>query len=988
MTEQLALAFDGPEAAGSTSQPPDQRARDRIRTDSGATLFVEAGAGAGKTSALVGRILTLVDEGVPIDAIAAVTFTEKAAAELRHRLRTALGAAGDTAARQAAVDRLDQAPIGTIHAFARRILFEFPVEAGLPPGFGVLDELESQIALDERWEDLLDELLDDADREVAPGLPAAEFVRLCHWGKFGGMRGLRRVIADFQANWDLVDERVDLAAPPRPDLGLPELLVEIDAIAHTPVPAGDGQERPLAELRTAGVDLTRKPGLGETLELLDRVRAAAAAAARSGNQINWRRTGTDALDHLRRDAARLRASVDERVARARAYREQVVGAIAGEFVLGGARERARAGTLEFHDLLVLARRLLTRDARARRALHERYRRVLLDEFQDTDPIQLEIAERLTAMPDRPGTPPRPGRLFVVGDAKQSIYRFRRADISVYLAAAELLGAEREVLSANFRSTDAVIDWVNAVFAVVIEPKPHVQPPFQPLDACRPGPRRHGTVTVLGAEAHEDAGVSALVLRERESADVAAAVAAALRDQWPVVDERDGQLRPCRPGDIAVLLPARTSLPLLEAALAAAAVPYRAENSSIVYAAAEIRHLLLALRAAADPSDELAIVAALRTALYGCSDVELFDWHTAGGRWSLFAPPPGGFDEHPVAAGLGHLRSLATRVGRVGPAELLAALVEERRVLETTLAGPDARDVWRRIRFVIDQARSWTDAGGRGIRRYLRWTAHQAAEGRANDTILPERDHDAIRIMTIHAAKGLQFPITVVAGLTTQVQRRRSMSVVWPEGTWALAEQGGEVFEAFQPLDEQMGDAERRRLLYVACTRAVDHLVVSLHRKPEPTADGTRNATSATVLAASGAADHGAQRFSGVVEALERPVAQPLELPWADHDEWQAERRRVLRQASIRSSTSATRLAEQHPGTFVSPNLLSNAIPVTQTSAVPGLDLGLAEDHAGPAEADPGLAKDAVDLDLPPWQDRKSTRLNSSHESTSRMPSSA
>ena len=189
------------------------------------------------------------------------------------------------------------------------------------------------------------------------------------------------------------------------------------------------------------------------------------------------------------------------------------------------------------------------------------------------------------------------------------------------------------------------------------------------------------------------------------------------------------------------------------------------------------------------------------------------------------------DDHGVALALAHLASIDREIGTASPADLLDRLVVERRVLETALAGPDARDVWRRVRYVVDQARAWTDAGGRGVRRYLRWARYQANEGRASDTILPEHDHDAVRVMTVHSAKGLEFPITVVTGMTTEVRRSYGTSVVWFDDTWALAEKGNELFEEFKPLDELMGDAERRRLLYVACTRAVDHLVVSLHRKP-------------------------------------------------------------------------------------------------------------------------------------------------------------
>ncbi len=943
---QLELDF----ALAAPPPPPDQTARDRIRTDITGTLFVEAGAGAGKTSALVGRVLTLVDDGVPIESIAAITFTEKAAGELRQRVREGLSVEPVTAVRRAALAALDGAPIGTLHAFARRILFEFPIEAGLPPGFTVLDELESQLALDERWEGLLDDLLDDADQLVAPELSAAAFVQLCEWERFQVIRGLLRVVQDFQANWDLVDTLVDPVPPARPPDGAADLAARAHEIAATPVPSGDTQEEVLQRVAAAADLLARAGDVGGTLAGLETVRGA--LSPRLGNKQKWRLLGTDALDRLRDGQTALIADIDARLAVWREYRRLVVGAIGARFVLDGALQRAAVGTLEFHDLLVLARRLLTSHDGARRSLHHRYQRVLLDEFQDTDPIQLDLAIRLTAGPDdQPDetTPLRPlaGRLFVVGDPKQSIYRFRRADISTYLRASDLLDADRVVLTANFRSSSAVIEWVNGVFSEVITAQPEVQPEFGPLHTCREGPRDHGTVTVLGVDPHDNSSddVTAQVLREREAVDVARAVAAALRERWPVGDG-EGGLRPCRADDIAVLLPARTSLPLLETALSELAVPYRAENSSVVYVAPEIRHLLLALGAAADPTDELALVAALRTPLYGCSDVELYDWKLAGGRWSLFAEPPDGLEGHPVAVAIADVTSLARRVGQVGPADLLDAIVEERRVLETALAGPDARDVWRRVRYVIDQARAWTDAGGRGIRRFLHWARFQAEEGRASDTILPERDHDAVRIMTVHAAKGLEFPITVLAGLTTQIQRRTAMSVVWlrqpgaaaasggRHAGWALADKRSELFEQYRPLDEQMGDAERRRLLYVACTRAVDHLVVSLHRKPESTDAGTAGSTSATVLAAAGAAGYGARTLEAPAEAMPRPIAAAPELPWADAAAWAEERTRAITQASIRSAVSAT---------------------------------GLATALAADAVDDAGLAKEPVDLDLPPWQ---------------------
>jgi ATP-dependent helicase/nuclease subunit A len=967
------IASDVPVTA--SAPPPDEAERRRIHSDLASTLFVEAGAGAGKTSSLVARIVNLVRSGVPITGIAAITFTEKAAAELRGRTRQRLEAEPGPET-DAALARLDHAPIGTLHSFARRILFDFPIDAGLPPGFTVLDELQSGLAFEEQWNDLLDRLLDEA--EPAAGLIAGgrAFVELCEFDGFGVDKGARRMADDFRSNWDLVHDRVDLSGPG--PLRLDTAVIErvLGRIASTETPDDDKQTDIVAELVALGVGL-------QSQSLRTRLEALAALDAKCGHwgglrvlpgaKGKWTAAfgpaGEHALESLRADEVELGRLANEALEDVKRHRRLLLGAIMGRFVLDAATERATAGQLEFHDLLVLARRLLADNPHVRRLLHDRYVRVLLDEFQDTDPIQLEIAVRLTSDPDDPAQDtasgasahrswrdlrPLPGRLFIVGDPKQSIYRFRRADISQYLRAAGQVGADNVQLSANFRSTRAVIDFANDVFGRLISYEPDAQPAFQPLDACRAAPGLdHGTVSLIGTDRHDDLAAnqrsgemgSADALRLREATDVVATVSTALADGWPVYDERLAALRPCRPGDICVLLPTRISLPSLESELRRAAVSYRAENSSVVYATTEIRHLLLALRVADDPTDTLALVEALRSPLYGCSDVELWEWKSRGGTWNLWSAPPAGLQDHPVADAVAHVRSVAERIGTTSAADLLAALADERRMFDLALSGPDARDVWRRLRFVIEQARAWADAGGHGMRRYLQWATLQASESRVADTILPENDHDAVRVMTIHAAKGLEFPITIVAGLTTKPRRATTNGVVWANDTWMLAGRGDDgVFVAHQPIDEQMGDAERRRLLYVACTRAVDHLVLSLHRGA-PTRNNADYGdwgplTSAELLWAAGAA--GPTSGARGIQAAVRPVAttrsEPAVVDWSDRQVWEAERDRVFTAASRRTGIAATRLSEELAG-------------------------------AGERDEidDPGLDKRPVNVELPPWQ---------------------
>ena len=224
------------------------------------------------------------------------------------------------------------------------------------------------------------------------------------------------------------------------------------------------------------------------------------------------------------------------------------------------------------------------------------------------------------------------------------------------------------------------------------PSPTCSRRTTPLEACRPGHRDHGTVHVLGADAHDDLGRAhgdAEELRSREA--VAAADAVVDGPRRGLAGRRRRRRRRCGragPGDITVLLPARTSLPALETALRERGIPYRAENSSVVYTTAEIRHLMLALRAADDPTDELALVAALRSPLYGCSDVELYEWVHGRRRWNIWRRAARRCSPtHPVAEAIAHVRSVADRISWRTPADLLAAIVDERRAARRRARQP-------------------------------------------------------------------------------------------------------------------------------------------------------------------------------------------------------------------------------------------------------------------------------------------------------------
>ena len=822
----------------------DHAARAAVADDLTTTLFVGAGAGSGKTTALVGRIVRLVVTGTaPIRSIAAITFTEAAAAELRDRVREALerraggeavsgaGPGGAEAAPSpaeaelaaAALEELDLAAISTLHGFAQRVLVAHAVEAGLPPRLTVADELSSLVAFQERWITFLTTLLADPEGE-----DTVVRARLCGVT----IEHLRTIAGAFNQNWDLVaDHEPPDLGPPLPIEGTHLRSLLADAAAHIPTCSAD-DDKLLEHLRALAPFTEVAAATPDGLALLRLLHDAPKLSSRLGRAGNW-----PDVDAVRDLLARAEAE-KERITNAvgRDALDRVVIALRG-LTLAAVEERRRQGTLEFHDLLVRARDLLRTHPEVCEALRTRWSHLLVDEFQDTDPIQAELALRIAGHPPDASAAWRayeitPGSLFFVGDPKQAIYRFRRADIALYLGLQTVVGDQgrRLELTRCFRSVPDIVTWVNDTFDHLIgEGDTDRQPPYQALTAVRPTRDTEAVVVLGGALTKEDAGSIADV-RALAADDIARTILTALHDRWPVGDDD----RPLRLADIAILVPTGTEVPALETALEAHGIPYRLEVTSLVFETTEVADLLNGLRAVADPGDQLAVVAALRSSLYACGDDDLVRWHQAGGRWDhTVAPPSAAAEAAPaVAEAFDHLRSLHAELPTTDPAATVERLLADRRLLAASLDLPRARDVWRRLRWVADQARAYVEGGGTDLRGWLSWMdALASGDVRMREVVLPDTDDDAVRMLTVHGSKGLEFPFVVLAGLMATRRNPSGARVEWtatgPElaVTKELATRG---FEGAAARAEELEAYERLRLLYVAATRAEDHLIVPLH----------------------------------------------------------------------------------------------------------------------------------------------------------------
>ncbi|MEM7341662.1 MAG: UvrD-helicase domain-containing protein [Actinomycetota bacterium] len=899
---------------------PDAADRARVVNELDGTLFVEAGAGSGKTSSLVDRITNLVAGGVPVSRIAAITFTEAAARELRHRVREALEARGEAQRDRTlivAAGEVESAAFTTLHGFALRLLMDHPVEADLPPGFGVADEIASLLEFERSWRLFTARIGDDLDLLDLQERASVLSVEL---------RRFIDIARRFDDNWDLI-ATVDRTPPPLSPLDLGPLLTEAAALgplADQSLSAEDKLAVGIREFAAEATDMIDADALSQ-LEWLATVRWPTLTW---GRKDSWVRSVTVA--EARAEVGALKDRIAEAVD---VYRGEVIAqfiARVADFVDVQVEARRARGELSFHDLLVLARRLLRGNSRVREALHQRYDRLLLDEFQDTDPIQIELAV-LIAASGEVGTTPwpelaaalQPGKLVVVGDPKQSIYRFRRADMAVYQATEDRLAGDTTRLTTNFRSVPGVVGFVNEVFTHLIgDGEPGAQPAYHALDAERradPEPETSHPVLVLGGEHPKATAVNDI--RREEATDVASVICTAMAEEWRT-ERTKGTWVPLRLQDIAVLIPSRLSLPSLEAAFAAANIPFRPETSSLVYATQEIRDVMAGVRAVVNPAHAIDVVAALRSGLFSIGDDHLLSWYRLGGSWN-YELRDRLLDEsehtaelmaNPVWDALGVLRTWHAERWWTTPSALIERIITERRLREVALAAPRPRDRWRRYRFLAEQARLFSATQGGDLSDFVAWTEIQASDlARITEPIPAEPDDDAVRVLTVHGSKGLEFPMVILAGApTVEANRARGPQVLFtPAGEAEVRIGRGRVTQGYEiqaSVEEVLDRFERVRLQYVAATRARDLLVVSAHHKEGSTCGGRRMWHALTDVA-------GWAPFERPDDAPRYRVEPPTQLrlgsgSFGDTERaWRNEQNVVLDGAAEPGSMSATALAE-------------------------------------------------------------------------------
>lgn len=859
----------------------DHEARVRILTDLDTNILVEAGAGSGKTTSLVGRMLALISRGTHVERIAAVTFTRKAANELRERLQLALetkireevaGGEKELVQRlERALRELDRSFVGTIHSFCARLLRERPLEVALDPDFReVSDDAWEQLSRDfwRRW-------IERARRTDDPALGELRAVGIDARSLY---RGFALVMAypdvDFSAR---ATEPPDVASCRRE---LEDLLAAARALMPPDEPPDSWD--PLMRL-VRRLDFQRRvndwSGVSGFCAAIERI----ATSQCKITQKRWSDTkeGKTRAKAIARAFDGLLAGPIADVLRCWSeHRYPIVMRFlrraSGEF----ARERHATGQLGFEDLLTHTATLLREHPRVRDELGARYAHVLVDEFQDTDPIQAELCFLLASNSaegsDWRAVTPRPGALFVVGDPKQSIFRFRRADIQIY----ELVKERMErcgvvlALTRNFRSVRPIEELVNGHFSNVFgATATDAQAAFRPMQTVKKPAISDG---VFRYDVHPD-GASKEAIWAPDAAMVASWIARRI--------ERGEHTA----GSFLVLTMRKKPIELYARALSERNIPVATTGARLPQER-ELRELLVVLHAIADPENTVAVAAALEGLFFGLSPADLFDARQAGARFSLTHPPT----DESLPAG----RSLARlhqwwRLSQRHPADvLLDRILDDTGLLFHAASQPlgDARA--GALLHMVEALRAVSIAGASGITDAMD-SVELLLDADAADAPLRAGRTDAVRVMNLHKAKGLEADVVVLVAPVELEPKAPLVSI--RRGPDERARGGIRIMDDDRVLAQPPGwsamaadeasflSAEGERLLYVAATRARRELVVAQcvrSNSKGPVAD--RSAWSplaplldslATQLELPNSAPAGRRRVTRSIADVERAIAQ-------------------------------------------------------------------------------------------------------------------
>jgi len=830
-------------------KPVDWKARDRIANDLDTTFLVEAGAGSGKTKSLVDRMLALLRSGAcPIHTLAAVTFTRKAAAELRERFQTQLekeyASSTDEPIRLRlgeSMRNLEQCFIGTIHSFCARMLRERPIAIDLPPDFEELDDVDNSVFSEQCWYDYLAEVRNENPAAVS----ALEEVGL-------GPESLKKAFGDV-TGFPEVDWALGCESPPD-FASLRQSLESFCLRAESVIPsAAESPKRDAMQKRMIRLSVRRRNiGFSDPLVLMDTLESLEGGIGITQNRWPDKETAKE----LKKDFDAFREdTIVPALIHWREYRHTRAVRFLRPAVRYFDEKRRRRSLVNFTDLLQMTARLLRDDPDIRRYFQRKFTHLLVDEFQDTDPIQAEMLLFLTGTDteeiDWRKLAPRPGALFLVGDPKQSIYRFRRADIDTYNAVRDQIlrsGGEVLRLTSNFRSLQPLAEWNNPLFKQTFPEKAdRHQAAFAPLNTVRKEQTDCFSgvfkITIGKKSRHkrddivmEDAGIIADWIRW--ACDGNARFARTPDERARGINET------ARPSDFLILFRYKKRMNFYARALEERDIPFEISGSEAFAASPDIREIVNLALALKDPDNPVYTVAVLRGLFFGVSDDDLMQFKRAGGRFSFTSPPKirGQKGAEYVSLCLTVLHEWWMFSRSIPASTALETILERSGLIPYLAASPmgsgKSGNVFKLLEFIRLRERR----GDTSFAAIADFMQDLISVRDVEETSLTPARTDAVRLMNLHKAKGLEAPVVFLANPSGSRPRPPEKHIVrsdteFPRGYFVFKQSVGfndrilsqpKDWGACATEEELYLQAENDRLMYVAATRAKNMLVISTY----------------------------------------------------------------------------------------------------------------------------------------------------------------
>lgn len=773
-------------------------------------LWVEASAGSGKTTDLIRSVTHLLASGeVGLSEIVAITFTEKAAGELKLRLREELEAQLPNPNLQRALSQLELAQFATVHGFCQHLLQENPVQARVDPLFTVLDPGAAQRIFSECFQDWFQSALQDP--LANPGLNRLQRRRFHAQDYLGRASGLRASLQRLALRLAEHRDRAEEWLQPEPgwQKAAGDLLIQLqdlEPLYHDGLADWvKGHYRPIA-LALQSYRLHQDTREQEAA-LCACYKALRSLHEPSSKTQKANRPMAEALYQCKLALESWKSQADADLM-ARLYQE--LQPLLKEF----SSRKARSGRLDFLDLLLRTRELLSQPETCAR-IQQRYRYLFLDEFQDTDPIQAEIVHLLGQ-----------NGLYLVGDPKQAIYRFRRGDPSVYLKFQQQHQLKERHLDNNYRSRPELVEFLNQAFEPVFQADPYaLQAGYRPMQSVRQP--RPDQPALLALPFQPRPNRPQLDPIRKEMAELTAEFLDWLLHQSNFqVCQRDGQWRPVRDRDVCLLFRAASQNlePILEQ-LEARAIAHLSLSGRGLHQREEVAALRTALEAIEWPQDRLSVFATLRGPLFGLDEPLLGPYWEKHGHFDPLRAQTTSDD--PVDRVLLLLAELHRLRNQRPAGETLERLVEASGYRLHLAQWPQASQCLANLARLQRLSWSFEARGSSSFRAFVDYLLELSLEESGSEGLAADEGLPGVRILTVHSSKGLEFPVVLLADPATAPLLPVTEAFCPDSGQFAcgLDDIYPQHFHQLRPREEAILKAESDRLAYVAATRARDLLVI-------------------------------------------------------------------------------------------------------------------------------------------------------------------